>query len=342
MIAEYTAPWGRYRVHRELDDQVVLHDVASPSAFVVVSREKLAREYKLAESAPIAHRDVKPENVATGTAAHTAPEQWRPPPARRDQPETLGAPIPRSSYHVPTVSHETGLYWIPCMRRFEGEPHCWFVSEGAEVLCPACRGDDRKVTPPAYEIPPPLDPATATRLREVGAELRTLFRPEQWGRPFVHGVTSRPVVQRAEHRARNPEVVGSSPTGSSVTPPIAELDDLEQIDQVVDRDVKPENVRCCADCGKRLGVAAFGGEHGFEYCGACVTPSATVLEIMARGKTPAPASTWKPRDATDESADGAKGEVGSFKRPPPEERAPKASRETTRELWGEYTKEAPR
>ena len=67
--------------------------------------------------------------------------------------------------------------------------------------------------------PPPPTRAQSTAQASVCAELRAMFRPGQWGRPYVHGAASRPVAQQAEHRARNPEVAGASPAGSSAAGP---------------------------------------------------------------------------------------------------------------------------
>lgn len=368
--AEYTAAWGRYRVHREDLDQVVLADVRSPGTFVVVTREKLAREYELAAAAPVAHRDPKPENVISGRpepssaprgpsarvelpapvvsdpAGRPGPERlppsgpWTPPRAKAETPETLGAPVPASSYHVPRASHETGLYWMPCIRRFEGEPHAWFVSAGAEVLCPACRSSERTSAAPAWsELPPPLDPATKASLERVAGELRAMFRPGQWGRPFVAGNG-----RELQDAAVTVSVAASAPAVEAPrAAPFLPDDDVEQLDQVVE-DLAPFPPEpTCDDCGRRMRIYAV-HDNGLRFCHACIALSDNLRERIARraqGAAPPPPSRWRPRDE-DSHQGNAKSEIGSFKRPPPAERAPAPTRSSTRELWPSYTSEVER
>lgn len=152
-----------------------------------------------------------------------------------------------------------------------------------------------------------------------------------------HGATSRPVVQPEERRARNPEDGGSNPSRSSVVPPIAH------------RDIKPDNDRHCADCGKRLGRVYAGNEdESLVFCGACVEVPQHVrerMEMHRQGVTALPPPSLRPQPVSDSSDDDARHDVGSFRRtpsPPDEERPPPARRSTARELWPEYTREVER
>ena len=118
-------------------------------------------------------------------------------------------------------------------------------------------------------------------------------------------------------------------------------EDLEQLDLVVDRDLKPENVRRCADCGKRLGVAAFGSpDHDFKYCGACLELSPHLQEVLARhreGAAPPPAPSKRRSRDEDSHQGNARSELGSQRLKG--EKLPPAS---TADLWGGYTKDVPR
>jgi hypothetical protein len=121
-------------------------------------------------------------------------------------------------------------------------------------------------------------------------------------------------------------------------------DDVEQLDQVVELAAAPMYVEpTCDDCGRRMHVFAA-HDNGLRFCHACIALSPNLRAVLERhraGAAPPPPSKWKPRDE-DSHQGNPKSEIGSFKRPPPEQRAPKASKETTRELWGEYTREVPR
>ena len=337
----FTAPWGRYRVHSELADQVVLRDVDRSSAFVVVTREKLAREYAAGAGAAID----QPGSGATTQEATVTPlvparpsiTSWAPPPRLAGfYTYTLGAPIPERENGVQVGEP----YWMPCIRRdTAGGTHCWFVSEGCEVLCPACRGEERDAKP-AYADPPPLEAGPAARLVELGAQRRAMCRPGEWGRVAHNlGHISAGFSMKVDPNPRNPAAF-DEPDSANISP-----DDLEQLDQVVleHRDLKPENVRRCADCGKRLGVVAFTGDHGLDFCGACVELSDHLREVLARHKgaeQPKPGA-WRPRDEESNQGD-AKSEIGSFRRTKPEAPPPAARPRTTAELWPTYTAEVER
>ncbi len=119
-------------------------------------------------------------------------------------------------------------------------------------------------------------------------------------------------------------------------------EDLEQLDQVVDRDVKPENVRRCADCGKRLGVAAFTGDHGLEFCGACLELSPHLQEVLARhrdrdGAAPPPMPSRRKQRDDDSHQGNARSEIGSVR-----VKAEKLPPTPTADLWAGYTKDVPR
>jgi hypothetical protein len=119
-------------------------------------------------------------------------------------------------------------------------------------------------------------------------------------------------------------------------------DDVEQLDQVVE-DLAPFPPEpTCDDCGRRMRVLAV-HENGLRFCYACIALSDNLRERIARRageKAPPPPSRWRPRDE-DSHQGNAKSEVGSFKRPPPEERAA-PTRSSTRDLWPAYTSEVER
>ena len=321
--AEYTAPWGRYRVHREAIGEVVLRDVGAPNAFVVVTPSKLEAEYATAELVAAASSTCVPEN------ASTPPPSWSPPPRVLDQHFTLGAPIPQRAHGVP-VGDEA--YWMPCFRRFEGEPHAWFVSEGAEVLCPSCRGADRDLKPENVD-PPPLDAAAAMQLRQVGAQLRAVLVVSTWGRIVVAGDG----CQLQAGAAVAPIAVKAS----RAAPFRVSDDDLEQLDQVVAAPAIAE-LRC-DDCGRRRRV--FAVTDGGRFCGACVAIPPRLVEHMRLARAAAapatPVLTARPR-ATGESSDDARHDLGSFRPQPPAPRPAAAPRATTRDLWATYTAEVER
>lgn len=71
----YTAAWGRYVVHRVAADGVVLRDTSRPTACVVPSHDKLARDYRLEapSPAPIAERRAERTPEAPAAAPRVEP-----------------------------------------------------------------------------------------------------------------------------------------------------------------------------------------------------------------------------------------------------------------------------
>lgn len=135
----YDAAWGHYRVHRIDGNEVVLNNVDTPVAFVIVSTAELRDRYTFAGAAPA------PE--PTSRRGSGTPMRF-----------TLGAAVPGTVVTVPT--RET-YYRSPCLTRRVGddgkellaEPHAYHIISNLRFYgrCEACRGVAEAASEP--EIP---------------------------------------------------------------------------------------------------------------------------------------------------------------------------------------------
>lgn len=292
--AVYEAADGsRYRVlHTQRDGCISLLNLARPSSCYTPTLAELARgDLRLVERpAPKSASGPADANVA---AAENAPEAsptandgadqpapppyvpyWTPPP-RREVPTTLGA-------QRPTVGDRRmpmgpAPYWMPCSKRYtypvDGvavtEPHVWFLSDGAQIYCPTCRGEDAFAERgPAVrwcEDPPAAGPPSAAAIAAIGK--------------LDLGVRWWAMVLDVGHRDVKP--ANMSPEQDA---------DLEQLDQVVEiAPAKPEP--CCADCGVsprgRAGIALWYQDDGITaFCSACLRRSTHVMERLALSEPP--------------------------------------------------------
>lgn len=342
--ALYTAPWGRYRVHREQGADLVLQDLGAPSAFVVVSLAKLAESYVLAAAAAPA--------PALVPAPCTPPApSWAPPPRVLDQHITLGAPIPLRPNSVPVGE----VYWMPCLRRFAGDAHAWFVSEGSEVLCPACRGEDRDLKPENVRNPdpPPLEPDEAMHLRQVGAQVRAVLTPTWWA--WLTGAVSRGGGEPGAQDNPGPAHAvggghvrsGASPAAGNVAEPHA---DPGGTPAPAPRRLAPSpsaaqhaELRCDdPTCGRTSRIWAV-HDNGLRFCPACVSVPPLIRERMQRAAAaPVGTTSWKPPASVEERS-AAKADVGSFDATPPSTpRPPAAAPPTRQQAWRASTKDFDR
>lgn len=341
--AVFSAPWGRYAVHRAEAAHVVLRDLGNPTAYVVVDRAKLAAEYSAAATPAPAPVAAAPK--ASPPPASTPPD-WSPPRRAIAQAFTLGAPTPSGRAGVPVGDP----YWMPCLRRFEGEPHAWFVTSSAtvSVLCPACRGTEPDVAPRNPD-PPPLEPAEAMHLRRVGAQVRARLTPAWWA--SLSADVSRGGGQAGSNPAPAHAVggghvrSGASPATGNVAEPHADpvgspgsaphrLAPSPAADQHAERE--------CAECLRRPSQVAVlvlfvQEDTGLAYCAGCLEMPASLRERAARGS-----GAWSPSTEAGEERSDAKADLGAFDRPARRPRPHGAEPATRRELWQAISAEVER
>lgn len=301
----YAEPGGAsYRVTGyQPDGRVNLQNRARPNAFLIkwpaeINASRYLRRVEggdrpappvlapAAETAPAA----SPAVIGGGEQPAPPPPPYVPywtPPARKEVPTTLGAQRPAAGdRRMPTGP---APYWMRCSLQFAGDTHAWFLSEGATLYCPACRGDDpfaaAPVVRPWSELPPPLDPDHA---RSAAAAIaRTELGPRWWAMVLEVALRDVKPAYMPPEQAASIEVEkseGGLRHGLGGDGEAAE----ELLDQVVElAPAQPEP--SCADCGitpsRRPVVALFYQDDGTTaFCASCLRRSPVVLERQRREK----------------------------------------------------------